>query len=249
MRVTAIKTPKIHPNDDLFAILKDSLPKQIPEKSVVAVTSKIVALCEGAVVATNTVDKHELVRRHAERYIDPHSSKYDVMLTVKHSVLAVNAGIDESNSEDNYVLWPSSPQFSANQIWEWLRETYSVSEVGVVLTDSKTFPLKWGVIGTCLAHAGFLALIDRRGTPDVFDRPLKMTQVNAAEALAVAAVFEMGEANEQTPVALVENVEKVQFQDRVPTPAELEAITNVFEDDVYAPILLKADWIAGEGTS
>lgn len=249
MKVVAIKTPIVHIGDDLFEILQKSLPK-IQEKDVVVITSKIVALCERAVEpATDFSSKEEkqrIVEKESEYFIDPHSSKYHMMLTVKHQVLAVNAGIDESNVEPGYyVLWPKDLQKSANEIWRWIRKTYGVKEVGVIISDSKTFPLKWGVIGVALSHCGFVALNDRRGKPDLFGRPMKMTQVNVAEPITVAAVFEMGETDESTPVAIVTEAPGVEFQDREPTEEELGKLTIELEDDVYAPILEKAVWKKG----
>lgn len=245
MKVIAVKTPVVHAHDDLFSILKQSLPK-VEENDVIVVTSKIIALCEGEVISENDfTDKHEIVKKYAEWYIDPHSSKYNVMLTIKNSVLAVNAGIDESNTDAGLVLWPKDPQVSANAIWNWLREEYGVRNVGVIISDSKTFPLRWGVIGTALSHCGFTALNDKRGTPDIFGRELKMTQMNVMEALAVAAVFAMGEGNEQTPLAVLNNIPHIEFVDHEPTQAEIDSLANIMADDVYAPILEAADWQKG----
>ncbi len=250
MKVTAYKTPVVDVGDDLFRVLKENLP-QIHENDVVVITSKIVALCEKAVVPKgNTKDrqeKQEIVKKQAEYFTSPHSSKYHLMLTIKQQLLAVNAGVDESNVKDHYVLWPQHPQESVNTIWNWLRENYTVKHVGVIVSDSRTMPLRWGVIGTYLAHCGFLALNDQRGKPDLFGRPMQMTQINVAEALAVAAVYEMGETDESTPLAVVSDASFVQFQDRLPSESELASLTIELEDDVYAPILTKAEWEKGEG--
>lgn len=248
MQVKAIKTPVVNVDDDLLVFLKKHLPP-IHEKDIVVITSKIVGLCEGAVIPVSKnptrEEKHQIVRQEAEVYTDPHSSKYDLMLTVKHQILAVNAGIDESNADGVYVLWPKEPQNTVNAIWEWIRSEYSVKNVGVILSDSKTFPLKWGVIGTSLTHCGFKALHDMRGTPDLFGKALKMTQINVAEALAIAAVYEMGEGNESTPLAIIKDAKDVEFQDQVPSKEEIDFLTITPEDDAYAPILQTADWKKG----
>ncbi len=167
------------------------------------------------------------------------------MLTVKHQVLAVNAGIDESNADEQYVLLPSDPYASAAEIWKWLRKEYKLKDVGVIISDSRTFPLKWGTIGTCLAHAGFSAINNMIGKPDLFGRPLHLTQVNVAEALAVAAVLEMGEAAEAQPVAVITDASMVVFQDHPPTQQEIKDMYIALEDDAYAPILIRADWKKG----
>ena len=49
MNIQAIKTHKIQPKENLFAILDKYLP-QLQEKSVITLASKIVGICEGRVV-------------------------------------------------------------------------------------------------------------------------------------------------------------------------------------------------------
>lgn len=248
MHVSAFRSPIVNPGDDLYAVLRATLPAQLPERCVVVITSKIVALAENRVELVREDQKerkHELVRQESERYLEPTSSRYGVMLSIKNSILAVNAGIDESNTGGYYVLWPEDCQKSANDIWHWLREQYGVSEIGVIVSDSKTAPLYWGVTGASVAHSGFSALNDKRHTNDIFGRELQMTQVNVAQALATAAVFEMGETNEQTPVALVSDISEITFQDHVPTTEDLAALAIELEDDVFAPVLIHAPWKKG----
>lgn len=245
MLVTPIKTTIIKSHDDLLAVIKKTITS-IPERSVLAVASKVVAISEGRVVPLDQADKHELVKQEAQAFTDPHSSKYNLMLTISQHHLVVNAGIDESNADGNYVLWPADPQQSANQIWQFLRQEYDLKEVGVILTDSRSFPLQWGVIGMSVAHCGFNALNDRRGEKDLFGRTINMVQVNVAHELASAAVFEMGEVAESQPLCLITDLKQVQFQDHQPTRSEIDSLTIELEDDVYAPILKRAEWHHGQ---
>lgn len=248
MLVTPFKTPLVHAHDDLFAIMKAALPAKIAEKSVVVVTSKIVSLCEGAVRPKQTgehSEKWQHVKEQAEWYLDPTSSKYELMLTIKDQILAVNAGIDESNADHQYVLFPDDPYASAARIWQFVRSEYGLHEVGVLITDSRTFPLKWGQVGTCLAYCGFRPLNNKIGQHDLFGYELKMTQVNVAEAMAVASVLEMGEADEAQPLALIEQVGMVEFEQAPPTKNSVAELAISLADDAYAPILTKADWQKG----
>jgi dihydrofolate synthase / folylpolyglutamate synthase len=248
MKVTAYKTPLIKAKDDLFQVIADAIPF-LPEKSVVVVASKIVSTCENRFVKKITGDreeKHQLVRQEAELYTDPHSSKYDLMLTVHRNWMFVNAGIDESNADNQYILWPKDPQQSVNEIWHFLREHYNVKEVGVTMSDSTSIPLNWGVMGHAIAHCGFEQLKSYIGKPDLFGRNMKMEQVNMAQGVTVAAVLEMGEGNESTPLAVVRDITDIVFQDHPPTDDELAALRVELEDDVFAPILTKAEWKKGE---
>ena len=144
------------------------------------------------------------------------------------------------------MLWPEKLQQTTNELWQFLREHFEVKELGVIVTDSKTMPLRWGVTGTAIASCGFEVLIDKIGQEDLFGKKLEMTQVNVAEAVGIAAAFEMGEGNEQQPLAIVsEVVQPVVWQDRPPTEQELKNLLIEPADDVYAPILMKVQWKKG----
>jgi F420-0:gamma-glutamyl ligase len=114
------------------------------------------------------------------------------------------------------------------------------------LTDSRPLPLRWGVTGFAVAHSGFRALRDYRGQPDLFGRPLRMTQANLADALAAAAVLAMGEGNESTPLARITGVPAIEFQDQAPSPEELANLSTRREDDLYAPLLDSVPWQHGQ---
>lgn len=247
MKVKAYKTPLIKAKADLHQVIADAIP-YLPERSLVVVASKLVSTCENRFVPKLTgerAEKHDLVRREAEWYIEPHSSKYDLMLTIHRNWMFVNAGLDESNADHQYILWPRDPQQSVNQIWQFLRQHYGVQEVGVTMSDSISIPLNWGVIGHAIAYCGFQPLKSYIGQPDLHGRLMKMEQVNIMQSVTAAAVLEMGEGNESTPLAVVQDIRDVQFQDRPPTAAELAALRIELADDAYAPILTKAEWKRG----
>lgn len=246
MDVKAIKTHKITSQDsDLLAVL-DKYITGLSENSVVAITSKIVAICEGNSVPRQNSDKDELIKQEADLYLPKEENRYNLFLTIKNSILAISAGIDESNTNDGYVLWPKDPQETANKVREHFTKKFGIKNVGVVITDSKTTPLRWGVSVISIAHSGFAALNDMIGTPDIFGRKLKMTTIAIADSLASAAGLVMGEGKEQTPISIVSDVPFVKFQDRNPSQDELDALRIEIEDDVYAPLLKSVHWKKGD---
>lgn len=247
MNVTAFQTPLLKPGDDLREVIAAVLPR-LPERSMVVVASKAFSTVENRFVPKTTEDKaekHALVRQEADYYIDPHSSKYNLMLTIKRNALFVNAGIDESNANDQYLLWPEDPQKSLNELWQFLRERFGVSELGLTMSDSTSFPLNWGVIGHAIAYCGFNPLKSYIGKPDLFGRQMKMEQVNVAQSLTAAAVWEMGEGDERQPLALIEGLPAVEFLDHVPSDEELAALKIEMVDDAYAPIMSSVEWKKG----
>lgn len=245
MNITAIHTAVIHANEMPLTTLLDAVVSDVKERSVLVITSKIVSLCEGR-VAPKSQDKQTLIQKESDYYLDPRENTYGISLTLSGSLLIPAAGIDESNSDGQYVLWPKDPQKTANDIRAYLCRRFSVKETGVLITDSKTTPLRWGTTGVALAHSGFAGLNDRIGVPDLFGRALEVTKVNVRDGLAAAAVVVMGEAAEQTPLALISDVPFVRFQDRNPTKEELEALTISIDDDIYGAILKRAPWKKGK---
>lgn len=247
MQITSIKTNKVIRGQDVLIDILDRYLKRCPEKAVLAVTSKIVAICEGRVVRVADTDKDALIKQEAQYYLPRSASKYDTMLTINRNILIPAAGIDESNGNGFYILWPADPQKSANTVRAYLKKRFGLHQVGVIITDSKTTPLRWGTTGISLAHSGFVALNSYIQKPDIFGRNLKMTKANVTDALSAAAVLAMGEGNEQTPLALIEDLPFVKFQPRNPTHKELEELHIAVEDDVYAPVLMGAQWKKGKG--
>lgn len=249
MLITPIKTHKITVEDsDLFAVL-DKYITRLDESSVVAVTSKIVAICEGAVVRMEDIDKNELVAREADLYLPAQESKYGFSISIKNNIFIASAGVDESNGNGYYILWPKDPQVSANRIREHLSQKFGLRHVGVIITDSKTTPLRWGVTGVAISHSGFAPLNNLIDKPDIFGRPMHVTKVNVMDGLAGAAVFAMGESEEQTPLAIISDIPSVDFQDRNPTQEELSTLEIALEEDIYAPMLNRVQWEKGHSGS
>lgn len=247
MTIRAIKTPLVEAGDDICRIISQSI-NHLPEKNVMVIASKIFSFCENRLVKKITgapAEKHRLAKQEADCYTDPHSSKYNLMLTIKGNWMFVNAGIDESNADNQYSLWPKDPQKSVDDVWKFLRRHYRVKQVGVIMSDSKSFPLNWGVVGHGIVHCGFKALKSYVGRPDLFGRKMRMEKVNLVQSIVAAAVLEMGEGNEQTPMVIVTDIKSIVFQSRPPTTKELKSLKIKLEDDAYAPILVRADWQKG----
>jgi putative folate metabolism gamma-glutamate ligase len=246
MRIHTIETHKITSRDhDLFAILDACVPT-FDERTVLAITSKIVAICEGRIVQMGTVDKQTLIAQEADAFLPAAFNKYHTTLTIKRGILIPTAGIDESNGDGFYILWPRDPQQTANAVRAYLQQRFHRTHVGVIITDSRTTPLRVGVTGVALAYSGFQALNDYVGTKDLFGRALRITKVNVVDALATAAVLVMGEGSEQTPLAVVGELPFVTWQDRDPSPAEVQQLRIAVEDDLYGPLLTSVQWHPGQ---
>lgn len=245
MKITSIKTHKIIiGRESLLNILDKYLPK-LKEKSILVITSKIVSICEGNFIEIGKVNKTDLIKKEAEYFIPAEQSKYNITLTIKRNLLVPTAGIDESNGNGYFILWPKNPQKTTNQVKKYLKQRFKLKHVGVIITDSKTSPLRWGTTGFALAHSGFKALNNYIGKPDIFGRLLHVTKANIMDSLAAATVAVMGEGNEQTPLAIIEEADFVKFQNRNPSKQELKELNIPIEDDLYAPLLKTTKWKKG----
>ncbi len=245
MKITSIKTNKIVPNKQTLFDILDTYVLEVKEKSVLAITSKIVAITEGRVVHKDGVDKPSLIKKESQYYLPPDTNAYSLTITIKNNLLIPSAGIDESNAGNYLVLWPEDPQKTANDVRAYLKKRFKLKHVGVVITDSKTSPLRWGTTGVAVSYSGFRPLNDYIGTPDIFGRTLKVTKSNIMDALAGASVMVMGEGKEQTPLAMIEDVPFVKFLSSNPSQKELKDLRISIEEDLYASILNSVDWKKG----
>lgn len=245
MQITAYKTHKITPKESLFAILDKYLPS-IPDQNIVVITSKIISFCQNRIIPkANIPNKLELIRKEAEFYLDEKYKQYGVYLTIKNKILIPTAGIDESNGNDYYILYPEDLPGNAVEIWKYLKKRAPGQSVGVIITDSHTTPTRRGVIGIALAWCGFEPLFTYIGKPDLFGRPLKITKINLLDSLAASAVLVMGEGDEQTPLSIISNAPKIIFQDRPPSEEEMKSTTIALDEDLYAPLLTHVNWKKG----
>lgn len=106
------------------------------------------AICQGQFVRCSAADKQVLIESEADSFLPPESNRHHVALTITSRRLIPSAGIDESNADGHYILWPSDPQCRANAVRSYLRDRFSRRRrVGVIITDSTTAPLRCGVTG------------------------------------------------------------------------------------------------------
>ena len=227
MNVHAVKTTIFKEGDPLASFIKSHIP-HIQENSVIVITSKIVALSEKRTATVETIKtKEEYIKRESDIAIP---TKY-AWLTIKDGVVMAAAGIDESNADGKLILLPKNSFRAANMLRKKLLSLYKVKNLGVLITDSRTLPLRAGVTGVALGYAGFRGIKDYRGKPDIFGRKFKVSRVDVADSLATAAVYIMGEGNEQKPLAVITD-SGVQFCEKV----DRNELRIAIEDDMYQPL-------------
>ncbi len=250
MKVTPITTRILKPpKDDLYSAIREAI-WDIPEKTILAVASKVVSVHEGRCVTKEEFpEKDDLIKKEAERYLPRDFTPYGwVMHTIKHDLFIPSAGVDESNGGGYYILWPKNPKKSAQELWQWVRKEYGVREVGIVITDSHTIPLRRGVVGISLSHWGVAPVEDIRGQKDLFGREFAITTIDIADGLGGAAVLVMGEGTAPTPLALISDVPFVKFiADSEEQKTASDFHNFPLDADLYGPFIKSVPWEKGGG--
>jgi len=222
LEIFGLKCNLIHPGDDIVLKIQGALKnsgQEFREKDVLVIAESALATAENRIVRLSEVVPGAQALEYEKLYgIDAREAElviaesdqifggvFGVLLTLKDGLLCPNAGIDNSNAPpDCVVLYPKNPSESALKITESIFEEYGV-QIGVIIADSRTQPLRLGCTGVAIGTAGFSATVDLRGKTDLFGRPLTVTQVATADSLASAAEIVMGESGESIPFALIRN--------------------------------------------
>jgi F420-0:gamma-glutamyl ligase len=251
MKFIPVKTRALlPPKDDVYKELERSLPK-LKEGDVLFIASKVLAIHQGHCVIIKDVDKpasaragrdgsarytqkHQLIKNEADYLLPKHKlAGHEFILTIKDHTLIPSAGIDESNGNGYYILWPENTNKLCKEICNFLKKKYKIKKLGVVATDSHTTPLRWGTQGISIGFYGFNPLYDYRGKRDIFGRHLKYTQSNLVDALSAMAVLLMGEGDEKVPIIILRGAPFIKF-------TEKDLYKNFVIDpkkDLYAPLL------------
>jgi coenzyme F420-0:L-glutamate ligase/coenzyme F420-1:gamma-L-glutamate ligase len=217
--------PQIKAGDDLSQIALAALQRSgeiLRDGDVLVFAQKIVSKAEARTVDLDHIKPSaqalELAKDTGKdaRLVELILQESDEVIRTRQGLLIVahrlgfilaNAGIDQSNVDgtDRALLLPVDPDASASRIASSLR-LHAGAEVGVLIIDSIGRPWRQGTIGTAIGISGIPGLLDLRGRPDLYGRPLQSTQIGLADELAAAASLLMGQAAEGTPIVLARGV-------------------------------------------
>lgn len=227
--------PLIQPGDDLAEIVIGALARAsicVQAGDVLVLAQKIVSKAEGRLVRLSDITPSaEAVELARAAHKDPRQvqvvlseSKGVVrhrpgVIVVEHRLgyVCANGGVDHSNVEppkgveakagDTWLLMlPQDPDRSAALLRRRFQEASGVDDLGVIINDSHGRAWRTGTVGVALGVAGFPALLDLRGRPDLFDHPLEVTTVGLADEVAAAASLLMGQAGEGRPAIHVRGI-------------------------------------------
>jgi coenzyme F420-0:L-glutamate ligase/coenzyme F420-1:gamma-L-glutamate ligase len=260
--------PVVMPGDDLASLIAEALSRAglaLANGDVLVVASKLVSRAEGRYVDLATVSASPRAQALAQE-VDRDARLVELILrestavsraargvlVVRHRLgfVAANAGIDQSNamppgaapgSGPWVLLLPEDPDATAARLRAALGER-SGADVGVIVSDSMGRPFRLGTVGAAIGVAGLPALVDGRGQPDLFGRPLMATVTALADQIAAAADLVAGQADEGRGAIHVRGVawprppgpRDATGSERDETPSGARALVRSAEQDLYA---------------
>lgn len=214
------------PNDDLFEVLAESLT-ELNDGDVVLVTSKIVSIGEGRCEKVNEVDIDKINDEDASLIIP--RPYWKSSLTVVNNSFAGGAGTDKSNGDNYLVRLPKDPFASAQAIWQFLIQQFKLKNLGVIITDSRSKPLRFGATGVAIGWWGISPLVHHKGKADLFGRKIRFERSNLVDGLAAGAVVLMGEVAEAQPIVIGRGVPNLTFTDE----NTKDELFTKFEEDTF----------------
>jgi coenzyme F420-0:L-glutamate ligase/coenzyme F420-1:gamma-L-glutamate ligase len=219
--------PLVREGDDLGSMILEALQLhnlELIQGDILVVAQKVVSKAEGRKVRLDTVTPSrpalelaeqtgkdprvvELILQESSQVIRTRPG----LVIVEHKLgfICANAGIDHSNvdpeeltREDWVLLLPEDPDASADRLRKQL-EAHSGTSLGVLIIDSHGRAWRLGTVGTTIGLSRVPGVVDLRGTPDLFQQRLRITEVGAADELAAGASLLMGQAGEGIPIVHV----------------------------------------------
>jgi len=227
--VTALPDiPLIKPGDNLIQIIIDGLERcelVLQSGDILVLAQKIVSKSENRYATLEAVSpSRAAIELAGEVEKDPRlvelilsESKCVIrkrrgVLIVEHNlgIVMANAGIDSSNIEplpnrtnsdtpQRVLLLPKNPDASCKRFKQAFAKIFD-TDIAVIINDSVGRAWRNGTVGIAIGTDGIDALLDLNGHPDLYNRPLRTTQIGLADELAAAASIVMGAADEGRPI-------------------------------------------------
>ncbi len=227
VEILPIYTRPLAPRDDLVGTILKNTPA-LQADDIIVVSSKVIALTEGAAVLLETLNPSASAHALALPTVPPSVAEAIIQETTRlngriipgcpyailtelrpaglvGSLLVPNAGLDQSNTLPGTVIgWPQDVVKSAGRLRSELLARTGL-RLGVLISDSCCHLGRLGVVAMGLACAGFDPIRSLNGQTDLQGRALRITNEAVADQLATAANMIMGNDAQSIPAAIIRN--------------------------------------------
>ena len=226
--------PLIQNGDDLPSIIFENIILQ--DRDIVIIASTIVSKAEGEAFRLEDITAGEKALEIAAlngkdaRFVQAVLARSREVLVETPFMLVttlaghtcVNAGVDESNFENGFLLYsPQDPDSSAFRIGKRL-EIISGKKLSVIITDTNGRAFKIGQTGVAIGIYKIKPIKCWIGETDLFGKTLEITEEAIVDELAGAANLLMGEGGGGIPVVVIRGLDYY-FED------------NAFIKEMYRP--------------
>jgi len=236
LKVIPVKAIRKQGKFDLYTEIKKIIKKNgllLEEEDVIVISSKYISNSQGRILNYGCIKPSEKANELSKKFsMNSELSEAVIresdfifggvsgfVITSADNIMAPNAGIDKSNSQDKLILYPNYPYLVAEQIKRKFFLDYNI-HVGIIIVDSRLMPARVGTIGVAIACSGIEPVLDRRGTKDLDGNVLKVTFQAIADNLASIANHKMGEGDETLPMAIIRD-SGAKITDRKISPNEM----------------------------
>jgi coenzyme F420-0:L-glutamate ligase / coenzyme F420-1:gamma-L-glutamate ligase len=212
-----IGLPLIRKGDDLTGMICERVTFQ--EGDILVIASSVYSKAKGytanlqeitpCVRATRIAKKTGEDPRFIQAVLDASSAvllEYPFVLSeLPCGHVGVRAGVDQSNIEDNMIIFlPPDPMKAAGEVRNEVLQKTGIS-IGVIITDTCGRSFRRGQTGNAIGWSGMTAIRDFRGDTDLFGHVLKITEEAVVDEIAGFGNFVMGESNNGVPAVIFRN--------------------------------------------
>lgn len=221
MSLEVIPIPVSHDieNGENIAAMISKSKNKIQDGDVIVISQKAVSKQEGRAIKLSSVFPSILSTGIASEY-DRDPKLIEVILSesrrivrMENGVIIVktnsgfvcaNAGIDESNVDDDYVtLLPKDPDGSAERLRQEIHEKTG-KKIAVIISDTFGRPFRLGQTDCAIGVSGMNVILDYKGKKDMFGKELRVTAIAVADELCSASELVKGKTS-KIPIAIVRN--------------------------------------------
>lgn len=211
--------PLIQDGDDLPSIICENISLQ--DRDIVIIASTVVAKAEGETFRLEDVPAGEKALEIAARigkdarFIQAVLARSREILVERPFMLVttlsghtcVNAGVDESNIDHGFLLYPpKDPDRSAARLGKKLEELTG-KKLSVIVTDTNGRAFKIGQTGVAIGIYKIKPIKRWIGEKDLFGKVLEITEEAVADELAGAANLLMGEGAGGIPAVAIRGLD------------------------------------------
>lgn len=194
---------------------------ELQDRDIIIIASTIVAKAEGEIFRLEDITAGEkaleiaarsgkdarfvqaVINRSKEVLLDTPF----MLVTTLAGHTCVNAGVDESNVENGFLLYPPKDSDSSASSIGAALEKISGKKLSVIITDTNGRAFKIGQTGVAIGVYKIKPIKSWIGEPDLFGKTLEVTEEAVVDELAGAANLLMGEGAGGTPIAVIRGLD------------------------------------------